>query len=266
MAGADPGFDFDAALSSAPTTGVDASPSGPPVYLGEIAGSETHANKEMPGGERLPAPSDREVGYDKALTMIYRDGVQEKFIDLLLRNGIIERGNYTWDDIEGWWETAVRGAANASAFGSKKVTPYEWLELWHGAGAAGRGAGEGGPSTTTSVSKDFQEVDDLDARAAAEDAYGALLGRAPKGKEADAIHAALQAYAQAHPSITRQTVHSDGDGNVRQTTKTSGGMSGAAAQQIVEDEVKSEPGYAEYQAATTYFNALQGALGATADV
>lgn len=268
MAGANPGgFDFDAAIASAQAGGysVGGPVDDPPVYLGEIAGSTTHANKEMPDGERLPAPSDRELPLSKAQTMIYRDGVQQRFVDLLLRNGIIERGNYSWDDIEAWWLKAVEGAANARRYGGKDITPYQWLELWHGAGS-NAGTADSGPSTTTSVEKSFTEVDDLDAKAAAEDAYSALLGRAPKGKEADAIHAALQAYAQAHPSIVKRTVHDDGEGNVTAKTRTSGGMSADAASQLVEDEVKSRPGYGEYQAATTYFNALQQALGATADV
>jgi hypothetical protein len=261
------GFDFEAAMERYRSAAGGATADNPEVYLGDIAGSTTHANKEMPGGERLPAPTDKVVPLSKAETMIYRDGVQQRFVDLLLRNGIIERGNYSWDDIEGWWLKAVAGAANARRYGGgKDITPYEWIELWHGSGAAGAGGGGTGPSTTTSVEKSFTEVDDLDARAAAEDAYSALLGRAPKGKEASAIHAALQAYAQSHPSIVKRTVTDDGEGNVTAKTRTSGGMSAAAASQLVEDEVKGRPGYGEYQAATTYFNALQQALGATADV
>ncbi len=261
-------FDFDDALASAQAAGGGsvASVDNPPVYLGEIEGSTTHANKEMPGGERLPAPHDKTVPLATAQTMIYRDGVQQRFIDLLIRTGIIERGNFTWDDVEGWWLKAVEGAANARRYGGKDITPYQWLELWHGAGSAGGAGGAGGPSTTTSVEKSFTEIDDVDARAAAEEAYTALMGRAPKGKEADAVHAMLQAYANAHPSISKRTVHDDGEGNVTAKTRTSGGMSAAAASQLVEDEVKSRPGYGEYQAATTYFNALQQALGATADV
>ena len=261
------GFDFDQAIAAAQSGGYSVGGvDDPPVYLGDIAGSTTHANKEMPGGERLPAPHDKTVKLSQAETMIYRDGVQQRFVDLLLRNGIIERGNYSWDDIEAWWLKAVQGAANARRYGGKDITPYQWLELWHGTGLAGGAGGDGGPTTTTRVDTSVQEVDDLDAKAAAEEAYASLLGRAPKGKEADAIHAALQAYAAAHPQVTRQTVHTDEDGNVRAKTRSSGGMSPAAASQLVEDRVKSRPGYGEYQAATTYFNALQQALGATADV
>lgn len=257
------GFNFDAAMASAQQGGSVASADNPPVYLGEIAGSTRFAGKEMPDGERIPAPHDKTALLDKASTMIYRDGVQQRFIDLLLRNGIIERGNYTWDDVEGWWLKAVAGAANAWRYGGKKVTPEQWLELWHGAGVNGAG---GGASTQTSVDKSVQQIDDLDARAAAEETYSSLMGRAPKGKEADAIREMLNSYAQNHPSITRQTVHTDAQGNVSRTTKTSGGMSSAGAAQLVDDQVKSKPGYAEYQAASTYFNALQQALGATADL
>jgi hypothetical protein len=267
------GYDFDSALEAAQSGEYSAasSASGPPVYVGENAGSTTHAGKEMPGGERLPAPSDKTVGYDKAMTMIFRDGVQQRFIDLLLRHGLIERGDFNWDDVESWWKLAVDGAARMRAATHRDVTPYQFIEMGYGKGSFGGEGGLGGeedtgPSTTTDVTKTFTEIDDLDARAAATEAYTALMGKAPKGKEAEAVHAMLEAYAQAHPSISRVTARDDGEGNIKRTVKNSGGFSPAAASQLVEDHVKSRPGYGEYQAATTYFNALQQALGATADV
>ena len=277
------GFDFDTELADADGGGeatTSSSSSGLTVYFGErpdpprgpamhadvnpAAGAPTdrgpamHQDPEYAPWQDLPEGGPKQVSLEEAQTMIYRDGVQKRFVDLLLRNGIIARGDYTWDDIEGWWQKAVTGAANAYKHGGKKVTPYEWLELWHGSGVAGGAAAE----DRDQVQKDYTEVDDLDARAAAEDTYSQLMGRAPKGRESDAVREMLNAYAKAHPSITRSHTQKDGD----VTRRTSGGMSAAGAQQIVEDGVKAKPGYAEYQSATTYFNALQQALGATADV
>lgn len=237
------------------------------VYMGEAPGTTKFANKQVDSeGDRLQAPHAKELGYDEAMSRIYADPVQKRFVELLIREGVLEAGNFGWDDVEGWWQKAVDGAAKSKAFGGKNITPYDWVEMYAGVnGIGGNGAGTG-PSTTHQTDTSVQHFDDLDARAAADEAWTGLYGKAATGKQAAALKAALNAYAKAHPSVASATRTDDGKGNTTSKTSTSGGISGAGAQQIAEDQVKGSSGYGEYQAATTYFNALQQALGATADV
>jgi hypothetical protein len=131
--------------------------------------------------------------------------------------------------------------------------------------ADGFGAG-GGPSTTVHTRTDTTHFDDLDARAMANDAFAARTGREAKGEEAEALQAALNAYASAHPAITKSTVTDDGSGNTNTVAHTTGGVSAAAQGQIAVDQAQAAPDYAEYQAAGFYFPVLESMLGATADV
>ena len=247
------------------------------VYLGsnDDEFSSPFANKQVGDQgdltDRLPPnhkATDNAPDVDTAANTIF--GWSEKRLEAweqtLLGSGLIEPGQYNYEDLVQKWQGAVEGASKLYAAG-KKVTPQKYIEMYvgsRGIGGTGGGAGgeaAGGPSTTTNITP-VQHVDDLDARAAANEAYSALLGREARGKEAGAIQAALNAYGKAHPSINTRV--DDGKGNG--TTTTTGGMSSAAAGQIVEDQAKAAPGYAEYQSASTYFNALQQALGATAQV
>ena len=201
---------------------------------------------------------------DDAMVRIYNETTQKKFIELLRREGVVADGDLSWDVVEGWWQKAVEGAAMMYTHGGKKITPEQWIEIYAGKnGIFGTGDGS---QTLTSTQTSRVEIDDLDARAVAEDAYAALLGRRPNKREMSGLRAALQAYADAHPSISKSTMTEDASGNRTTSTTTSGGLSGQGMTLIGEDQVRAEPGYAEYQAATTYFNALQQALGATADV
>lgn len=240
------------------------------VYMGTTpAPDPQHINKQVNSeGDRLPGPTERDVPYDKAMTLIYHDGVQKRFVDLLIREGVIQPGNFSWDDISGWWQKAVDEAAKASKYGSKKITPYDWISMYagvNGLGGSGSAAGLAG-GTTTHTEKNVAQFDDLDARAAADEAWTSLYGKAATGKQAKALKAALNAYAQNHPSISTTTTTGAGTPNSTSSTTTKGGISSPGVQQIAEDQVKAAPGYGEYQAATTYFNALQQALGATANV
>lgn len=216
---------------------------------------------------RTAKQGDRMVGLDDAMVRIYQDDVRSKFADVLISEGVVEKGEIDQDEVEQWWQKAVVGAAMALKHGGKKITPYDWIEIYAGKnGVYGSGSGDGGPTTRTSTSTSVQEFDDLDARAAAEETYSALLGRKAKGREAEALQRALNAYAKAHPQVTTTTATDDGEGNVTSSSNTSGGISAAGAQQIAVDQARAEGGYAEYQAATSVFSWLQQALDATAEV
>lgn len=241
------------------------------VYMGsQPAASPKYVGKQVDAeGDRLPAAHQREVGYDQAMTLIYHDQVQKRFIDELIHEGVIKAGDFSWDDVEGWWQKAVDGAAKSKAFGGKNISPYDWISMYagvNGLGGSGSANGGTGPSTRTDTSSNTQQIDDLDARAAANEAWTSLYGKDATGKQARALKAAINAYASAHPQITTTTSHDDGQGHTSSSSSTKGGLDSTGAQQIAQDQVKGAPGYGEFQAATTYFNALQQALGATASV
>jgi hypothetical protein len=135
-----------------------------------------------------------------------------------------------------------------------------------GSDLLGGGSG-GGPTTHTSKSTQTQDFTRMDARAIAADAYRQALGQGRVvGKQVRALEKALDAYAQAHPSVSTSTTTTGADGNSTTTGTSTGGVDSAAVQQIALQQAQASPDYAEIQASTTYFNALQQALGATANV
>lgn len=206
--------------------------------------------------QRTKQTGDRATDADSAAAAIYgwTDERLKKWEKLLLANGLIKPGEYNYEDLVSAWQSAVKGASNLYTAG-KKVTPEQYIDVYVGSNGVG-GKKDAADRDRTSTS--YQAVDDLDARAAAEDAYKAFLGTGNvTGRQAGAVKAALQAYADAHPSITTEHTQKDGD----TVTRSSGGMSADAAGQIVEDTVKAKPNYAEYQAATTVHNWLTQALG-----
>lgn len=249
------------------------------VYLGEYPGPDRgpamHADSLSGPSDRGPAAhyeprppiwaeqrtkptGPREADVDTAAFQIngWSEARIKRWEKILLDNGIIEPGQYNWETLKKAWADAVAGAAELYAAG-KKVTPEQYVELYVGSKGIGGVGGGGGPTTTTRT--DITRFDDLDAKATAEDAYGALLGRAPTRREREALHAAMNAYAKQHPAISTTTTDADGNS----TTVSKGGVGNIG--QIVEDRVKAKPEYAAYQAATTITNWVEQALGATTD-
>ncbi len=225
----------------------------------------------MPGGlPPITAPKNDVRDANSAANLIYGWSVKErkKWEQLLLDSGLIKPGEYNFADLVQLWQGAVEGAAALYTHGGKRVTPQQYVRNFLGVdGIGGKGSGAGsGPSTTTNTQKSVTHFDDQDARGIAVDTYKEFMGRAPEGHEQQALQAALNAYAQAHPSIQTQTTHTDGQGNSTTTSKTRGGITSQGVGQLAQDSIQAKPEYASYQAAATYFPLLEQALGATADV
>lgn len=160
----------------------------------------------------------------------------------------------------------------ANRYGMTDVDALALLESKPSAAGGATGASlaaggqDAGPTTHTSTSTSTQKFTPLDAKSMADQAYQEALGEDATPKQRRALRAALNAYAGAHPSTSTSTTTTGVDGNSTTSTTSSGGIDAAGVQQLATDQARSAPNYAEVQASTTYFNALQKALGATADV
>ena len=113
-----------------------------------------------------------------------------------------------------------------------------------------------------------QKFTRLDAESAADAAFQEALGEDASPKQIAALRKALNAYAKANPTVstTDSTYDEDTGRELSSSTTTSGGITAAGAQTIAQNMARSAPQYAEVQAATTYWNALEQALDSTADV
>jgi hypothetical protein len=108
------------------------------------------------------------------------------------------------------------------------------------------GDGSGGPSTRTF----YQYTPEKDANQIVQDALHAYLGRAAKPDELKTFRDALKNAQGENPTV----VTDDGAG----TQTTTGGMN---AQVFAQDWAKSQPGFGNYQAATTFLDGFLKAIG-----
>lgn len=117
------------------------------------------------------------------------------------------------------------------------------------------------PVTTTHTDVSTNVSNYQDTHALFMSAAQSLLGRAPTTAETKAFQNTLNAYQRANPTKTTQTSTTDAMGNTSSTTSTSGGTTQAGLSDLAQQQAQQNPDYGAYQAATTYFNALLGAIG-----
>lgn len=115
--------------------------------------------------------------------------------------------------------------------------------------------------TTTSTSADL--TDPATARAIATSVFQSLLGRDPGQGEISAYAAALAQSEQQNPSTTTTTTQYDpttGEAT-NSANVTTGGITDQGRQLLAEDQIKKGKEFGATQAATTYMNALESAVG-----
>lgn len=184
------------------------------------------------------------------------------------------------------WNAAVEAAneqynQNINTYGTGyAVTPFDIISEWAGGGSGSSGSGSSGsgsgssgsgssgsaymgPVTSTASQTDTSVTQPGDAENLLYGAMQELLGRAPTEKEISRFTSRLNAAERAAPVVSTQTTTSapgdDGPdgGYTNQTSETTGGVN----QQVqARDYAQSRPDYAEYQMATTYFDAFQSLI------
>lgn len=178
--------------------------------------------------------------------------------DLLKNLGFVEEGEER--DIELLHKAWTQAVAQAAMFtqNGHQMTPWGAIRLMAGdedAIKARRGKSDtGGPRTTRQ--RHINLTSAQDARGLVRDVLTEQLGRRPTDEEYDAFTSTLNAAERANPSVTTQTI--DEDGNV--TGHTQGGLGASGARDLLEEEARTLPEYATYQAAAYYGNALFASL------
>lgn len=158
--------------------------------------------------------------------------------------------------IAGMWASYAQQAAAYYAVG-KALTPWDILSK----DMEQREAYMRTPRTVTQTSTAYDMSTREDAHAIFLQAAQSLLGRDPTKSEISAFQKALNAYEKANPTITTQTTNYLGDEVTGQTSTTKGGVKEGARQLMAVEDVKQDPEYGAYQAATTYFDAMMQMIG-----
>lgn len=186
------------------------------------------------------------------------DGERRAWAERSYKLGLIKDPNDTMSAYQ-VWAAAVEQAAKFYSYANKKITPYEAINYLAGGGAGLSGGGGGYKAgTTTSTGKQFQIPDPQAAEAAVKTIFQGAVGRDPTDGELKRYSSVLIAKAKASPTVTRTTTTTDTEGNQTSTSSSSGGYDAATT---LKDPLQKTNEYGSYQAATTYMNALLGAIG-----
>ena len=173
----------------------------------------------------------------------------------LYRAGVINDPN-DFAQVQQKWSDAVKMADNSSSIG-KNLSPWDALNMMM-TYSTGSNGGVLKPKQTTTTNVVIPNP--ADAKVLINGVFQSALGRDPTDQELAKYTALVTGAAQKNPSKTTTTYTYDSNGQaIGRNDVTSGGTN---LQQVALDMAKSDPQYGAYQAATTYFNALLGAIGA----
>lgn len=176
----------------------------------------------------------------------------------------------SFDDVTSVWESLVERAAKTYTFskGERKVTPWDVLDLVKREDEVANGD-EGDPESFTHVStnKSVQDISEGEAWSVLQSNLSRMLGRDPSDQEVRDFTVRMNNLAARNPAISK-TISTYKDGRLT-NSKTIEKDSGFTADDMVMDsyqDAQADPEYGAFQAASVYYNAAVGALGAIGDV
>jgi hypothetical protein len=244
-----PGFE-DITPYQGPTGGAPGSTS---VWLG---GSITRNAPLPPGHEQQSTTGLKPVSVTDATESFWQwsDAKRIRLQNQLDKAGITATGI---DGLYNAWSSMVDMAAKSydrymadPANNKKPMTPWQVLEQsqkFYQNSLEQQAAA--GPTTSTESRTDTLSASG--GRALDEQSFQTYLGRDPRAGEYGGSPRSSTAYQSS-------TTTPDGEGNSSTSTSAT---QGADLAQLSKEYAQSRPDYAEYQAATTYWNALLGAVG-----
>lgn len=252
------GLDFSSFMNSpagqAALSGGSQAPSQPTVYLGN---SGRYIGSTFVSEDKRPT-------VDEAVGEFYRWGDDERaqWGKRLYGAGVIKDPN-DFNSMLDAWKYAVNQTAAYNAAGREKLTPWAFMDMLEKQGTykgnvADRQAALQ-PKTTTSSNTSYNIPSKSDAQAAIRTLFKEQLGRDPEDGELDRYTSMLISKFKANPASTTTTTTTDPNGN---STSKSTSKSGFNPAGYLEDQAQGDPEWGAYQAATTYMNALQSAIGA----
>lgn len=233
----------------------------PVVYMGYTVQEMGDSGREQPGSH-----ASKIMTQDQAVAQFYSwsDEERSQWGKRLYTMGVLKDPN-DWNGMLNYWADAVKQSANLYSYGGKPVTPWDFVTMQQKNAAPG--ANYNGPVTHTTHDTSVNLPSESDAQAAIKTLFKEQLGRDPEDGELSRYTSMMMAKFKAHPQSTTTTTTTDpGKGGKDGGSTTSSSTStGAYNPQVdLQDAVQADPEWGAYQAATTYYNALQGALAAPA--
>lgn len=265
--------EFAAASQQSTQPGMPYDPDNPPIYMGRLSPTAPLMGRS---GEALAGESDKAVArgrqgfgapdvksYEEVSNQYYMwdDATKQKFSSQLALTGA-DTSRMSDAQLQKAWASYV---AQAGAYwqngNGRGLTPWDIMSMDRS------NREQQGPtkSTSTSTSTALDISTKEDASYIAQQAARSLLGRDPTQQEVTKLLGTLNQYERANPRVTTSTQTSTqqpgGDSTSSSTSNTQGGVSAEGRSMLAQQQLKQNPEYGAYQAATTYFNDLMQVLG-----
>lgn len=175
----------------------------------------------------------------------------------------------SFDDVNSVWQGLVERAAKTYTIseGEKKVTPWDVLDLVQREDESANGGADDENFTHVSTSKSIQDISEGEAWATLQSNLSRMLGRDPSDQEVRDFTHRMNGLAARNPAISR-TISTYKDGRLTNSTtrEVDSGFTADDMAMTSYEDAQADPEYGAFQAASTYFNATQMALGAIGDV
>lgn len=225
----------------------------PLVYLGQ--------NDTLMGEMRFATPGQ----YDKSAKLSevadqyydWDEKTKNKFLSQLGLAGYDVTKMKDGEIARMWGTYAEQAASYYKAGRGQRLTPWDIL-------AKDRQQRESymkTPRSVTQTSTSYDMSTQQDAHAIFMQAAQSLLGRDPTKSEVSTFQRAINAYEKANPTVTTATTNYMGDDVTGRTSTTKGGVKDSARSLMAMEDVKADPEFGAYQAATTYYDALMQEIG-----
>lgn len=224
----------------------------PLVYLGQ--------NSMLQGEMRYTAGTSYYDKTDKLSSVSnqyynWDQKTKDKFLTQLSLAGI-DTTSLKDADVAKLWGSYAEQAASYYAAGTK-LTPWDILSK----DREQREAYLKTPRSVTQTQTTSNLSTGADSHALFLQAAQSLLGRDPTKSEVSSFQKALNAYEKKNPTVSTTTSNYVGDTLQSQNTTTKGGVTDASRGLMATEDIKADPEYGAYQAATTYFGALMDMIG-----
>lgn len=245
-----PALDLSGLSSGAGAVNTGASP---PLLLFRV-GPIQFGSAPLPDAVKQQVQDNAGIfSVDEAILEFYRWDFQRQqdFAKELFENKLIE-SPYDLTAAQKAWEDAVQAASNYYVAGNP-MTPEEVLD---NAAALKRAAG-GEDQTKTSVNTAVTVMGEAEAKQLVKSIFQNGLGRAPSSDELSRFANQVVAASQEKASVTTMTQTPNSTGGVNTSTVSMPGYTSADATEAIQTQMERDPEYGVYQAATTYWNALE---------
>jgi hypothetical protein len=170
----------------------------------------------------------------------------------------------SFDQMKQVWDGMVQRASAMYSLssGQRKVTPWDVLDMYKKEAPA---PGPGDPrfnGTKTQTATSINQLSEGQAWHVLQSTLSQMLGRDPSDQEMRNFAYKMNSMAASNPSVSKTITQYKNGQAVSANTTQSGGFTTDDALQAAYDKAQDNPDYAEYQSASTYYNAALSALGA----